>query len=134
MNTSILIVENNKNFLKTIQEHIQNKRQYKGYPASSREEAEKLLQARSYAAAVVDVHLLDDEDPNDWSGLVLARYLGDMDIPVIILTAYDKPEDVERAYHVVPGRPQPTAFVSKNQEHWHQPLLAELDKATNAKV
>jgi len=112
----ILIVEDNKHYGDTLVETL-SKMGYSTFLAEGVQEALQVLEGRGHriGAAIVDVHLSGDEDM-DWSGLALARDIGARNIPVIVLSAYDEPDDKARAFGVGPGVPPPVAFLSKNVE------------------
>lgn len=125
---SILLVENIEAFQKTVCDHLKP-HGYKLTVARTPAEAKSKAKDKRFAAAVVDVRLLNENDRFDWSGLALARELGEQ-MPVIILTAYDDAADIERAYTTAPGAPRIRAFISKNTPNWYERLHEALDEQT----
>ncbi len=126
----ILIVEDDDDFRKTLCERLK----LVGYSISEARiiaQAETLSENNFFDAAVVDVRMKDESDEFDWSGLVLARTLGGLDIPVIILSSYDRKEDIERAYTVAPGVKAPYAFISKLDANYFEKLLIKLSELSN---
>jgi CheY-like chemotaxis protein len=125
MPSNILVVENDKAFRKTLCDYLEIEG-YKIIETQVIPEAEKELHSHHFDAAVVDVRMQNDENVFDWSGLILARFIAGYAIPVIILTAFDKPEDVARAYKVAPGIEPPYAFISKYDQHFLEKVSKKL--------
>lgn len=134
MISSILVVENDKDFRKTVCDYLI----IAGYKVSETEflpQAEEMLKSHKFDAAIVDVRMKDDENSFDWSGLVLARTIAGYKVPVVILTAHDSTDDVERAYTVAPGVKPPAAFISKNDPHYLEKLSQRIEElAVSLKV
>jgi len=123
---SVLLVENDERFRKTVCDVLEPAG-YEVKQARTPMEAESEAKDSHFAAAVVDVRLLHEDDPFDWSGLTLARKLGEQ-MPVILLTAYDDATAIERAYMAAPGAPRIRAFISKNARDWDKQLLDALSE------
>jgi len=132
MKKRVLLVENDDAFRSTV-EDLLKRLGYEVVSASVPAEALAHVERHNVDAAIIDVRLRDEEDTEDWSGLVLARDVADRGVPVIILSAYDTWEDVERAFDVAPGMEKPYAFVSKNTTDWEKRLAAELKDALSAR-
>jgi len=128
MAVHVLVVENLPEMYETVRD-VLKRYGYKVYVAEGRIQAEGYLKQRRIDAAIIDVRLGDETDQEDWSGLILARDVAGRGIPVIILSAYDKREDVERAFDVAPDVAPPYEFVSKNREDWPKTLAAVLQEA-----
>ena len=123
----ILIVENDGNFRKTLRECLVIAG-FSVVEATTRTQAESVAHQQKYSAIIMDVRLSNDGDEHDWNGLVSARYFGQRKVPVIILSAFDKQEDIDRAYNVAPRVPPPDAFISKNDPHWGEKVVATLNE------
>ena len=123
---SVLLVENDERFRETVCDVLE-RAGYKVKQARTPLEAQSEAKDSHFAAAVVDVRLLNENDRFDWSGLKLARKLGEQ-MPVVILTAYDDATDIERAYTAAPGAPRIRAFISKNARDWDKQLLDALSE------
>ena len=77
------------------------------------ERARSELETRWWPLAVVDLRLVDDEDPQDFSGLDLVRET-DPNITKLILTSYATYETAVQALRAYPGRLPPAIdFISK---------------------
>lgn len=126
----VLVLENQPDFLHTVSDHLKVAG-YQPVGATTPNEADVLLSRERFLAAVVDVRMRNEADPHDWSGLIKARFIAEHKVPVIILSAYDSPEDIERAYTVSLEHLAPRKFISKNSPDWNQKLievLAEISK------
>ncbi|MDZ7363574.1 MAG: response regulator [candidate division KSB1 bacterium] len=89
----ILLADNDAKFLKSRTEILEKS----GYPVvavNSLDEARKKLRDNHCDLAVIDVRLLDDNDPNDFSGLTLVRELNP-DVSVILYSGYIRDEDIK---------------------------------------
>jgi CheY-like chemotaxis protein len=126
MSINVLVLENQADFRQTLCEHIRAAG-YRPKEALTLPEISPLISRLHFLAAVIDVRMKDDKDPHDWSGLVEARLIAGSKVPVIILSAYDSAEDVERAYTVSFRELAPRAFISKNSD-WPGRLKEELAK------
>jgi CheY-like chemotaxis protein len=83
----ILLVDNKKSYRETVRDGLE----LAGYTvieAESREEALEKFKQSKPALAIVDVRLVDDGKPEDYTGLKLLADL--QEIPVIMVTAYEK--------------------------------------------
>lgn len=83
----VLVVDNNQAFRETCMALL-NEQGYETRAASSPEAARHELTQDSIDLAVIDVRLEDDYNPNDRSGIELAKDKKFRDVPKIILTAY----------------------------------------------
>lgn len=82
----ILLVDNDPEFLKSRAEVLEKQ----GYPvvtAESLEEARGKLRENRFDLALIDVRLTDNKDPEDFSGLALAREM-DPSISIILYSGY----------------------------------------------
>jgi|GEM_PF-3198050 len=89
----ILLADNDAEFLKSRAEILEKS----GYPivaVNSLDDARKKLKDNHCDLAIIDVRLLDDNDPNDFSGLALVRELNP-DISVILYSGYIRDEDIK---------------------------------------
>jgi predicted nucleotide-binding protein len=84
LGAKILLADNNRKWLRTWSQVLERKG-YEVTGVGSFEKAKKILAENRFDVAVVDLHLVDDEDPDDLSGLNLAEMFGDR-LPVIIIT------------------------------------------------
>jgi CheY-like chemotaxis protein len=125
MGSNILIVENNDGFRKTLSDHLTIEG-YKVLETQVIAEARGNLSNHKFNAAIVDVRMKNDDDKFDWSGLILAREIAGKNIPVVILSAYDRPADIERAYNVATGVKPPYAFISKNDPDYLEKVSEKL--------
>jgi DNA-binding NtrC family response regulator len=83
---TILIVDNNRNFLETRSEFL-TQNGYRVCLASCPAEALALFQQEPVDLGVFDLRLQNDDDPKDFSGVLLARRVAPY-IPAIILTEH----------------------------------------------
>jgi len=128
----ILFVENDQTFGETGCDLLK-RCGYRCLRAITPVQAEASLKSHQIDAAIIDVRLRDEEDREDWSGLTLARTVAERGIPVIILSAYDTKEDIDRAFDVAPDVPPPYGFVSKNRPDWSKCLTQMLEEALSEK-
>lgn len=82
----ILIVDNHAEFLLTRAEFVAGAG-YKVLTAADPEKARSLANTRKIDLAVVDLRLLNEEDPDDMTGLFLAKELHAR-VPVIIMSSF----------------------------------------------
>ena len=95
MARKILLVENDPSVRTSLREFLKVKG-YEVYTASDPLQAKKLLQEKWVHLAILDIRLIDDNDPNDISGLTLASEC-DPRIVKIILTGYPSFETLKIA-------------------------------------
>lgn len=102
MRKIILLVDNNLDFLETYTRLLESKG-YTVYPAASIQEAERAIRERNLHLAILDNRMEDDNDPNDYSGTLLARKEAYRNLPKIMLTNYPSYMDVREILprHVV---------------------------------
>lgn len=129
----VLFVENDPKFAATLEDALKQRGYIPVKAASVQEARSKIQHQRGVQAAIIDVRLKDEKTPEDWSGLVLARGIARVGIPVIILSAHDNPEDIQRAFDVAPGVEPPYAFVSKNSPAWLKALDQTLQEVIEAR-
>lgn len=112
-NPTILLVENDAGYRATLRDGLEEA----GYRIIETSDAESALDAIADSkpnVAIVDVRLVNDEDPHDHSGLKLIRKLP-TDLPVIVITAHNDAQAVRNAYAPAPGLPTPKAFLFKGE-------------------
>lgn len=83
---SILIADNDKDFLETRTEFLR-KEGYHAIMVSSPSEARRIFDQERVDVAVIDVRLVNDDDEKDTSGIELAKELSRF-VPVLLLTGY----------------------------------------------
>lgn len=116
MKKTILLADNQEEDRITWQRVLANA----GYDvrlAQDPNEAHKVLQSVSIDLAIIDLRLVDDADPHDVSGLILAKEKSYRHIPKIILTAFDTGySDLREALGALVDELPPTvAFVRKDE-------------------
>ncbi len=129
----VLFVENGPEFAATLEDALKQRGYIPVKAASVQEARSKIQQQRGVQAAIIDVRLKDENNPEDWGGLILAREVTRAGIPVIILSAHDNPADIQRAFDVAPGVEPPYAFVSKNDPDWPEELGQALQEVSEAR-
>jgi len=87
MPQTILFADNDLDFLETRQTFLENAG-YHVIPATTPNEAEAILEKQKIHIAIIDVRLINDTDPEDLSGLDLARTVAPS-VPKIILSDHD---------------------------------------------
>ena len=85
-NATILFVDNDKEFLQTWREFLEQDG-YQVFPAFDPVEAETTLDKQQIDLVVIDIRLVNNEDKDDFSGLNLAKRMA-LGIPKIILTRF----------------------------------------------
>jgi len=109
---TILFVDNQKEVVDTYKDHLEAEG-YRVIPAYNYDQACVQLQKGGVALAVLDLHLIDDQNEKDFSGITLARET-DHTIPKIILTAKPSFEAVREMYRPqLDGLPAGVEFVLK---------------------
>jgi DNA-binding response OmpR family regulator len=91
----ILMADNLKDFLDERREFLEQAG-YTVITAHNPLDAERILERSGIDLAIMDIRLVDDDDPEDTSGLELARKFGQK-IPIIMLTGYPTWENVKTA-------------------------------------
>jgi|ERR1044071_2587198 DNA-binding response OmpR family regulator len=92
----VLLADNDLSFLKTRTEFLTGAG-YEVVPASTLAEAERLLDGGCVHVAILDIRMVDNDDPKDTSGLSLAGKSDYRLIPKIIVTDYPSFETVREA-------------------------------------
>lgn len=115
MERTILFMDNMEDFLE-VHSRLLEQRGYQVLRVSTLEEAEeKLLEGRVHLA-ILDIRMLDEDDEQDISGLLLAQKQQYRQIPKIILTAYPSYEYVRDALGLAPDGLQPAVnFLDKDE-------------------
>jgi DNA-binding response OmpR family regulator len=86
MNTTVLFVDNNADFLELWAIKLRSAG-YTVYEALSLEAAEQILARHWVHAMVVDVRMIDDDNPDDVSGLALVRNEAYATVPAVVFTS-----------------------------------------------
>ncbi len=89
----VMLADNDQHFVKNRAELLRNAG-LKVITAGSPEEVERILNEGCVNIAIIDVRLVDDEDPQDVSGLMLAKRSEFRTIPKILLTGFPSYETV----------------------------------------
>lgn len=111
---TILVVDDNSGFLEVLCDLLRRE-DYDVIPASDPAEALYELNRHPIDLAVIDIRLLEPNNPNDRSGLNLSTSVG-LKVPVIFITAH--PGESQE-----PQRAGTYARVSKNSDSWRSELL-----------
>ncbi len=111
----ILFVDNVPAFLETRAEYLEDAG-YQVVPAYTLEEARRLLEQQTIDLAILDVRMVDDEDPKDISGILLARDPHYASVPKIILTDYPDYRTARQALGpVLDGMPPAVDYLDKKE-------------------
>lgn len=128
----VLLADNDLRFLKTRAEFL-TEAGYEVVLASTLAEAERLLDERHIHQAILDLRMVNNQDPKDTSGLELARKSDYRLIPKIILTDFPTTETVREALSVdVNGMPPAVEYVYKCEGP--EALIQALDKSFSLHV
>jgi DNA-binding response OmpR family regulator len=100
----ILFVDNNSEFLNPRSELIEAAG-FEVLKALTLEEAEQFLRDIWVHVVILDVRMLDDDNPRDWSGLTLARKEAYRRVPKIILTGFRDHQVAVEALRLEPDGP-----------------------------
>lgn len=112
MKTVILVADNNEEFRSTLAEFLERSN-YKVWQAASPIEARQVLEEKRVDLAILDLRLEDDKDPNDRSGLDIAKQVAPT-IPKIILTGFPDMETLREALSIVDqDLPPATRYIYK---------------------
>ncbi len=116
MRKRILFMENDVDFIDVHASVFENAG-YQVEKAYSLEEAKALLAERYFHLAIFDIRMLDDDDPKDISGLLLAQAKEYGRLPKLILTGYPQNYDhVRQALSVNADGTQPAVnFLGKSE-------------------
>jgi len=110
----ILLADNLPDFLDERKEFLEEAG-YTVITAQNPVDAEKILERGLVDLAILDIRLVDDDDPEDTSGLELAKKFG-QDIPLIMLTGYPTWESVKTALGKdITGLSPAVDFISKQE-------------------
>jgi len=112
MKNTILIVDNNTNYRTSLRNDL-TLSGYRVLEASSRREAIEQLDAKP-DLAIVDVRLIDDKDPDDFTGFHLVVEL--KGLPVVILTAHENIEALKKIFALPTDTPPPRDFIFKKDD------------------
>lgn len=118
MKAKILLVENIGSTRETIAKLLQSKG-YKVFPARSVEEAREIMAKTLIHVALIDVRLVDDDDPNDITGLNLCKELHG-NIPRIIVTGHPNWDIVRTVAESLVQKDRVDALLAQLREVLHQ--------------
>jgi DNA-binding response OmpR family regulator len=125
----ILLADNDKDFLNTRAEFLQNAG-FRVLTASSPQEAEHILETARIHVAVLDIRLTNDGDERDTSGLTLAKKDDFRTVPKIILTGYPSYQYVREVLGpAVEGLPPAIDFLAKSEGA--EAMIAAVKKAVD---
>lgn len=115
MNGVILFIDNDPDFLQTRAEFLQ-RAGYQVVEAVSVEQARQLLEEGFFHLMIVDIHMVDDTDEHDRSGLALAKDPAYLSVPKIILTIDESFETAREALRPGPdGLPAAVHYLGKKE-------------------
>ena len=101
---------------------------YQVIKAISPEEAERVLERENIHLMILDIRMVDDNDPEDTSGIELAQDERFRQIPKIFVTGYPTFEAVRQAYGpIMKSDPIALAFLAKKEGP--QPLVEAVNSA-----
>jgi len=122
----ILFIENNLNYL-NVQSQIFELEDYHVLKASTLEKAEAELKEKRIHVAIFDIRMIDDDDPEDISGLLMAKKEEYKILPKIMLTGYPDLEYVREALRTNKNEYRPAVdFLSKDEGP--QALIQSVEK------
>lgn len=129
----IFMADNDKDLLESYSDALREEG-YEVTPANTFLRAEETLETRSeeFDVAILDIRLKDENNPNDRSGIQLARRFGGDSLPVIILTKLEGKEEIKLALETDGHRPPAVAYVEKSEGA--EALLDAVRKAFRPKV
>jgi ActR/RegA family two-component response regulator len=108
----LLIVDNDTEFLKLKAEQLTGAG-YAVVTATGEDGAIEVLARDHVDIAIVDLHLIDERDRKDWSGIQLAKNVC-RDVPTIILTGYPRTDPVVEAFRAtLQGQAAVMDFINK---------------------
>lgn len=112
---TILFVDNHTEFLETRSAFL-SRAGFRVLPASSLAQAEQILQGTWVHLALLDIRLEDDLDPDDDSGIRLAKNLAYRHIPKIMLTSHSSVDYVRQTMAPpAEGLPPAVDFLEKTE-------------------
>ncbi|HLF29018.1 MAG TPA: DNA-binding response regulator [Anaerolineae bacterium] len=115
MEKIVLFMDNEPRFLQ-VQSRILEQAGYQVLMAHTLEGAEKELKEKRIHVAIFDIRMLDEDDEQDVSGLILAQTGEYRSIPKLILTGYPSYEYVREALGLaVDGQPPAVNFLDKDE-------------------
>ncbi len=129
---TILMIDNDEDFLATKSEILRTEG-YNVLTATTTAEAREIIQDQRPDLVLLDVRLIDDNEPKDESGLGFAYYLRDHGIPCIILTAYLTPGVVRQTLKS-DDQQGPLALDFLGKEESNAELLRSIEKALEVSI
>src|SRR4026209_1647921 len=112
MNKIVLLVDNNTDFLALWARKLSSDG-YTVYEALSLAAAEQILAQHWVHAMVVDVRMIDDDDPEDVSGLTLVRNEAYAAVPAVVFTQSTNPTHVQAALRLANRRAASVDYIMK---------------------
>ena len=112
MNKIVLFVDNNADFLALWARKLSSVG-YTVYEALSLAAAEQILAQHWVHAMVVDVRMIDDDDPEDISGLMLVRNEAYAAVPAVVFTQSTDPTHVQAALRLANRRAASVDYIMK---------------------
>jgi len=110
----ILMADNNRDFLDNRCEFLEQAG-FTVITTKNPTDTERILEREAVDLAILDIRMTDDDDPEDISGLVLARKFGQK-LPIIILTGFPTWENVKTAIgRDLNGLSTAVDFISKQE-------------------
>jgi DNA-binding response OmpR family regulator len=93
--------------------------------AETPEEAQKMLETEELDLALVDIRMRDNKDTLDMSGLAIAKFASERNIPCIIVTAFPTVELARAALRSVDAEPYAQDIITKGSDP--QAVLASIN-------
>jgi response regulator RpfG family c-di-GMP phosphodiesterase len=111
---TILLADNLRVFMDVRRKFLEQEG-YKVITADNPSDAEKFLKQRRLDLAILDIRLVNDDDPEDKSGIMLALKYGPT-LPIILMTGFPTWEDVKTALgRDMTGLSRAVDFISKEE-------------------
>lgn len=108
----ILLVDNSTEYRRAIMGFLE----LEGYgvaEAKSSTDAQEILDTQQFDLVLVDLHMNDDLDSNDMSGLEIAKFTSEYEIPCIILTSFPTVEPLRTVLRSGGAEPFAKEIISK---------------------
>ena len=111
----LLLADNSQSYRRSLRVLLELE-DYAVDEASNPDEVRTLLENTHPDLAILDLRMCDDNDANDMSGLEVAKYAAEFNVPCIILTAFPSTEVVRLALRSRGGKSLAVDFVTKSGE------------------
>src|ERR1700677_3404259 len=110
----ILVADNHAGFVGQVRQYLE-RNGFLTFGAETPKAAREALRTHRVDLAILDLRMVNDEDPDDWSGIEIARDIAPM-VPKIVLTAYPCVRAVREALSpALRDVPAAVDFLSKKQ-------------------